>query len=300
MKDIKTAILAADVIVNEWGFQDYRLNIYGDMDKAPAYSVECKEILASKGLRDHVFLKGMGNPAEALKEAVSRGDLTPDFPRSISSDTINLRVQWIFLNSSISEGLPLAMGEAALAGVPIVCTDVGASFRVVTDAQGTEPFSAIVGPNDVYALARAQINLLALLDGFGQDNGDPGDSKPTMPYEPTSADVERVTERMYRGKYERRRLGFLGRKNVLESFSGDRYLREHEQMLWIGKHSSASHSARIKAFSRTGSQDSRSSREKSDSSPAASHSYLPHLLSSGRNDSWLSAKEENSQNGTMP
>ena len=100
MKDIKTAILAADVIVNEWGFQDYRLNIYGDMDKAPAYSVECKEILASKGLRDHVFLKGMGNPAEALKEAVSRGDLSPGFPRYISSDTINLRVQWIFLNSS--------------------------------------------------------------------------------------------------------------------------------------------------------------------------------------------------------
>jgi hypothetical protein len=134
------------------------------------------------------------------------------------------------------------MGEAALAGVPIVCTDVGASFRVVTDAQGTEPFSAIVGPNDVYALARAQINLLALLDGFGQDNGDPGDVKPTMPYEPTSADVERVTQRMYQGKTERRRLGFLGRKNVLESFSGDRYLREHEQMLWIGKHSSASYS----------------------------------------------------------
>lgn len=71
LKDIKTAILAADVIVNEWGFQDYRLNIYGDMDKAPAYSVECKEILASKCLRDHVFLKGMGNPATALKEAVS-------------------------------------------------------------------------------------------------------------------------------------------------------------------------------------------------------------------------------------
>jgi hypothetical protein len=41
------------------------------MDKAPAYSVECKEILASKCLRDHVFLKGMGNPATALKEAVS-------------------------------------------------------------------------------------------------------------------------------------------------------------------------------------------------------------------------------------
>ena len=73
LKDIKTAILAADVIVNEWGFKDYRLSIYGDMDKAPAYSVECKEILASKFLRNHVLLKGMGNPAKALEEAVSCG-----------------------------------------------------------------------------------------------------------------------------------------------------------------------------------------------------------------------------------
>lgn len=169
----------------------------------------------------------------------------------------------------------------------------------MTDAQGTEPFSSIVGPNDVYALARAQINLLALLDGFGQDNGDPGDVKPTMPYEPTSADVKRVTQRMYQGMTERRRLGFLGRKNVLESFSGDRYLREHEQMLWIGKHSSASYSARTKAFSRTGSQYSRSSREKDDSSPATSLSHLPRLLSTGCNDSWHSVEEKESQDVAM-
>jgi hypothetical protein len=33
MKDIKTAILAADIIVNDWGFNDCRLDIYGDMEK---------------------------------------------------------------------------------------------------------------------------------------------------------------------------------------------------------------------------------------------------------------------------
>jgi glycosyltransferase involved in cell wall biosynthesis len=71
VKDIKTASLAADIIVNKWGFTDYRLEIYGDMEKAPTYAVECQEIIASKGLRDHVVLKGLGSPSKALEDAVS-------------------------------------------------------------------------------------------------------------------------------------------------------------------------------------------------------------------------------------
>ena len=182
------------------------------------------------------------------------------------------------------------MGEAALAGVPIVCTDVGASFRVVTDTKGEEPFSAIVGPNDVYALARAQIDLLALLDDFGKSEPSLGGVKPTMPIEPTPADVERITQRMYDGMAERRRLGFLGRKNVLESFSGDRYLREHEQMLWIGKYASASYNARVKPLTPTDSLYSCSSREKYSSTSTNSQAYLPCLLLTGRSDSSYSEK----------
>lgn len=71
MKDIKSAILAADIIVNEWGFKEYQLDIFGDEIKAPAYSVECKEILASKGLRDYVTLRGLGKPSQVLETAVS-------------------------------------------------------------------------------------------------------------------------------------------------------------------------------------------------------------------------------------
>ena len=71
MKDIKTAILAADIIVNDWGFNDYRLEIYGDMEKAPTYSVECQEIVASKSLRDNVCLRGLGSPSKVLEDAVS-------------------------------------------------------------------------------------------------------------------------------------------------------------------------------------------------------------------------------------
>ena len=77
MKDIKTASLAADIIVNKWGFTDYRLEIYGDMEKAPTYAIECQEIIASKGLRDHVVLKGLGNPSEVLADAVSTPVLAP-------------------------------------------------------------------------------------------------------------------------------------------------------------------------------------------------------------------------------
>jgi hypothetical protein len=71
VKDIKTAVLAADIIVNDWGFSDYRLEIWGDMEKAPTYSVECQEIIASKSLRDNVSLKGLGNPTKVLEDAVS-------------------------------------------------------------------------------------------------------------------------------------------------------------------------------------------------------------------------------------
>lgn len=71
VKDIKTAILATDLIVHKWGFKDYKLHIYGDMERAPAYASECQEVIASKGLREHVMLKGLGNPSVVLQDAVS-------------------------------------------------------------------------------------------------------------------------------------------------------------------------------------------------------------------------------------
>ena len=70
-KDIKTALLAAHIIVNEWGFHDYRLDIYGALDKAPVYSAECQEILASKSLRTNVSLRGTADPGKVLSSSVS-------------------------------------------------------------------------------------------------------------------------------------------------------------------------------------------------------------------------------------
>jgi hypothetical protein len=211
-KDIKTALLAADIISNEWGFKDYKLDIYGALNKSPVYSSECQEILACKGLGQSVALRGTADPAMVLANT------------------------WLFLNSSVSEGLPLALGEAALTGAPVVCTDVGASLRVLTDPDSGKRYSEVVAPNDAYGLARAQIHLLAMLDEWAQyAEDDPGVSVPILPHKPTPQDVQIITKRMYDKTEQRRKLGMMARNIVQKSFGGERYLREHEQMLWVGK-----------------------------------------------------------------
>jgi Glycosyl transferases group 1 len=211
-KDIKTALLAADIIVHQWGFDEYQLDIYGALNKAPIYSSECQEIIATKGLAPNVTLRGNGNPGDVLAKT------------------------WLFLNSSVSEGLPLALGEAALTGAPVVCTDVGASLRVLTHPESNERYSEIVAPNDPLSLARAQINLLALLGQWGKYAGDDINTPtPILPIKPTANDVKIITQRMYDKQDQRRALGMMARKIVQKSFSGERYLREHEQMLWVGK-----------------------------------------------------------------
>lgn len=211
-KDIKTAILAADIIVNEWGFKDYRLDIYGAIDKAPSYSTDCFEIIASKSLPRYVTMCGEANPTTVLEKT------------------------WVFLNSSISEGLPLALGEAALTGAPVVCTDVGASLRVLTDPDTGECYSSVVAPNDARNLARAQINFLALLDEWAPYAEDTeGSNVPKLTDRPSAEDVDSITKRMYAKVEQRKALGMKSREIVQKSFGGERYLREHEQMLWIGK-----------------------------------------------------------------
>ncbi|KAJ6157378.1 hypothetical protein N7470_004970 [Penicillium chermesinum] len=209
-KDIKTALLAADIIINQWKFDDYHLDIYGAIDKAPTYSTECQEIIASKGLRGRVTLRGTADPMKVLENT------------------------WLFLNSSLSEGLPLALGEAALTGAPVVCTDVGASLRVLSDPDDFSRFSAVVAPNDALALAKAQISMLAMLGEWTKYAGDT-EPAPVLTSAPTPEEVAAITRRMYEKSQHRRELGMKTRQIVQKSFSGDRYLREHEQMLWIGK-----------------------------------------------------------------
>lgn len=206
IKGIKTAILAADIVVNQYGFRDYKLLVYGAKDRQPAYALEMAKLIVKCKLSDHVALAGFGKPREVLQDA------------------------WLFVNSSISEGLPLAIGEAALAGVPIVATEVGATALVVTD-----PDDAAQRYGEV--VARAQLSLLSMVGPWARftAEGERGRAA-TLPDDMTADDVTWLSQRMYDKSEDRRRLGLLSREVVLRSFHGRRYLREHEQMYWIQRH----------------------------------------------------------------
>lgn len=216
IKGIKTAILAADIIVNRYGFKDYQLLVYGAKDRQPSYALEMAKLIVENNLSDRVILAGFGKPKEVLKDA------------------------WLFMNSSISEGLPLAIGEAALAGVPIVATEVGATALVLTDPEDPDQrYGEVVPPNDPLALANAQLSILGMLGPWAKFTADAGqepEGTATLPDSITPDVVEWLTRRMYEKSEDRRKLGLLSRQVVLHSFHGKRYLREHEQMYWIQWH----------------------------------------------------------------
>lgn len=214
IKDVKNAIHAAGVIINDFGFKNYNLVVYGAQDRQPSYAIETEELINNLGIQSTVKLGGFGSPKTVLKDA------------------------WLFMNSSLSEGLPLAIGEAALSGIPIVATEVGATAQVLTDVDDPDVlYGEVVPPNDPVSLARAQISLLAMLgpwEKYTTDEIPP----PPMPTTFTPADVEWITKRMYDKTADRKLLGLKLRDVVQRKFNGVRYLREHEQMYWIQRHMS--------------------------------------------------------------
>lgn len=169
-------------------------------------------MIAARSLGNYVKLAGLGSPNAVLQKS------------------------WLFLNSSVSEGLPLAIGEAALTGSPIVCTDVGATFQVLRDPDFPDKrLGEVVAPNDHKALARAQLRILAMMETWEEHAADPEPFGP-LPDTFTANDVTRITARMYAKQDNRRALGMKLRAVVQKNFSGDRYLREHEQMLYLGRY----------------------------------------------------------------
>lgn len=218
IKDVRTAILAADIIINKFGFKDYRLVVYGAQDREPQYTIDMTKLIQQCKMSDKVILGGFGRPQEVLKDA------------------------WLFMNSSLSEGLPLAIAEAALAGVPIVATAVGATALVLTDPDDTDKkYGEVVPPNDPMALARAQVSLLSMVGPWSKFTGEVGEkeavpSSLALPDVIQDSDVEWLTRRMYEKAEFRRKVGMMSRGVVLKGFHGKRYLREHEQMYWIQWH----------------------------------------------------------------
>ncbi|KAJ3416068.1 hypothetical protein HDV05_003427 [Chytridiales sp. JEL 0842] len=215
-KDIKNAILAADIIVNKMGMKKYHLDIYGSTDKIPWYTNECKSMIGVMGLQDNVRICGYGDSKYVLNSA------------------------WLVLNSSIAEGLPLALGEAGLSGQPIVCTEAGGSREVIIGSH-SHFFGKSVSPGAPYELALAQLSVLGVFDGLEDvANGGRNPQRTSPPPR-----IERwVAEKKFGEIYERimssgikearRRLGLRLREHCQQKFSGERYLREHEQMLHIG------------------------------------------------------------------
>lgn len=218
IKDVRTAVLAADIIINKFGFKDYRLVVYGAQDREPQYTIDITKLIQQCKMSDKVTLGGFGRPQEVLKDA------------------------WLFMNSSLSEGLPLAIAEAALAGVPIVATAVGATALVLTDPDDTEKkYGEVVPPNDPMALARAQVSLLSMVGPWSKFTGEVGEKEAvpaslSLPDVIQESDVEWLTRRMYEKAEFRREVGMKSRGVVLKGFHGKRYLREHEQMYWIQWH----------------------------------------------------------------
>ncbi|PHH67892.1 hypothetical protein CDD82_1017 [Ophiocordyceps australis] len=266
IKGIKTAILAADLIVNRYGFSDYRLMIYGAKDRQPSYALEMAKLIVKCNLSENVVLAGFGKPKEVLQDA------------------------WLFVNSSISEGLPLAIGEAALAGVPIVATEVGATALVVTDPDDPDKrYGEVVAPNDAVALARAQLSLLCMIGPWAKFTADGAkdDAAAPLPEDIGPDDTRRLLQRMYDKSPDRRRLGLLSREVVLHSFHGRRYLREHEQMFWIQWHM-----AKMRANAASGAAASPSTAKFGAMAPLRYSEAHVELLDDQDEDEWLAHDDQ--------
>lgn len=90
---------------------------------------------------------------------------------------------------------------------------------------------------------------------FATDNG--GAYATGIPDHPTPEQVAAIQQRMYDQADARRALGANMRNTVLAKFDGDRYLREHEQMLWIGQEV---HYARQKLYQSQGEKQVQKNR----------------------------------------
>jgi glycosyltransferase involved in cell wall biosynthesis len=207
-----TAIKAAYHIVHEFKLSSYVLHVYGSPEKDQNYTLACKGAIAEFNLDKNVTLKGLGSPSKVLPTG------------------------WIFVNSSITEGLPLALGEAGLCGLPVVCTDVGGSREVISDKKTGAIMGAVVPPSRPRQLAIGQLQVLAMTDGLEQLVDPDGGAGMVTFQSLVDAGPEALERRIMDPRVIelRERLGLMLRSKVLDVFSIKRYCREHEQILWTG------------------------------------------------------------------
>ncbi len=138
IKDIKTYIRATRVMVSRR--PDVQAWIAGPEEESPDYAIECRELVKSLGLEDHVKFLGFQKLTDLLPQ-------------------IGLVVL-----SSISEALPLVLLEGYAAGVPAVSTDVGSCRQLIygldDEDKALGASGAVVGIADAQALAEAALHFL--------------------------------------------------------------------------------------------------------------------------------------------
>src|SRR5882672_11669465 len=138
IKDVKTFIRAVKIVVT--AHPGARAVIAGPGDEDPEYLAECQGLAVALGIAERVEFTG-------------RVDVKQIYPRV---DVLVL--------TSISEGLPLVILEAAAAGIPVVSTDVGACRELL---EGRLPADRALGASglvtglaDPAATARAILVLV--------------------------------------------------------------------------------------------------------------------------------------------
>ena len=95
---------------------------------------------------------------------------TPHYDIQVLSQT------WVYIQTSISEGLPVSVIEAGLTGKPVVATDVGGCAELLSNPnagagggahglEGPQPpwFGRLVAPKDAAMVAYAQLEVLGFL-----------------------------------------------------------------------------------------------------------------------------------------
>ncbi|MBS0392889.1 MAG: GT4 family glycosyltransferase PelF [Proteobacteria bacterium] len=139
IKDIKTFIRAMRRVVNQR--PDAEGWIAGPAEEDPAYAEECRNLVRSLGLQEHVRFLGMQRVE----------DLMPQIG--------------LVVLSSISEALPLVLLEGYAAGVPAVSTDVGSCRQLI---DGLDEEDRALGPSGlVVPIAEPQLLADAALELLG-------------------------------------------------------------------------------------------------------------------------------------
>lgn len=138
IKDIKTFIRSMFIAWrNDPEIQGW---VVGPQDEDPAYTAECRDLVASLGMQSHIHFKGF-QKIDALMPQIGLVAL-----------------------SSISEGLPLVVLEALASGVPVVATDVGSCRQLIQGRSDADralgEAGAIVQIADADQFAHAVLGLL--------------------------------------------------------------------------------------------------------------------------------------------